>query len=45
MEQFRDININDFDLNITEHVEDTEEIDVVVTPLIYAAFFGTLSDM
>ena len=42
-EQFRDINIDDFDLNITEHVEETEEIDAAVTPLIYAAFFGTFA--
>ena len=41
VEQFRDIDVDDFDLNITEHVEEIEEIDEAVTPLIYAAYFGT----
>ena len=40
-EQFRDIDIDEFDLNVTECIEDLEEIDSEVTPLIYAAFFGT----
>jgi hypothetical protein len=40
-EQFRDMDIDEFDLNITEHVEDAEEIDSTVSPLIYAAFLGT----
>jgi hypothetical protein len=40
MEQFRDICIDEFDLNITEHIEELEEIDTSVTPLIYAAYYG-----
>jgi hypothetical protein len=43
IEQFRDISINDFDLNITEHIEELEEIDSSVTPLIYASYYGMVA--
>jgi hypothetical protein len=40
VEQFRELNIDEFDLNITEHIEEVEDIDSSVSPLIYAAYFG-----
>jgi len=40
VEQFREMNIDEFDLNISEHVEEAEEIDTYITPLIYTAYFG-----
>ena len=40
-ESFREINIDDYDLNITESFDELDYIDDVVTPLIYCAHFGT----
>jgi hypothetical protein len=39
-EFFREIDINDYDLNITEKFKDLGYIDDLVTPLIYCAYFG-----
>ena len=42
-ESFREINIDEYDLNITENFEELEGIDDVVTPLIYCAYHGNLT--
>lgn len=40
-ESFREIDIDDYDLNLTENFPELEYIDDVVTPLIYCAYHGT----
>lgn len=44
-DQFREVNIDEFDLNITEHIEELEEIDSSVSPLIYASYYGIVCTM
>ena len=39
-EKFREVNIDEYDMNITENFAEVEYVDDVVTPLIYCAHFG-----
>ena len=45
VDRLKEFEINLFDLNILDDMFDATEIDIRVSPLIYAAFFGKNDEM